>query len=76
MSLGRYENGAVISSNVLKHDVPPILEGSTDGIVAKSCVSKRHPCHSYTIDNRTYVGSIIYGYTQGLAMLHNFCVVG
>ena len=55
------ENGTVISSNVLKRDVPPILEDSTDGIVAKSCVSKRHPCHSYT---------------QGLAMLHNFCVVG
>ena len=41
------ENERVIRSNVLKHDVPPILEGSTDGIVAKSCVSKRHPCHSY-----------------------------
>ena len=33
------ENGAVISSNVLKHDVPPILEGSTDGIVAKKTPS-------------------------------------
>ena len=29
------ENGAAISSNVLKHDAPPILECSTDGIVAK-----------------------------------------
>ena len=42
------ENKRVIGSNVLKHDVPPILEGSTDGTVSKSCVSKRHPCHSYT----------------------------
>ena len=54
----------VISSNVLRHDVPPTLEGSTDGIV-KNLASQNailtRACHSYT---------------QGLAMLNNFCVVG